>query len=361
MSIARIWCLCTLLLWVAPAPSQQPPAPRTPHDRLRTGLPPSYYHSLAREIDRSIPLSDEQLQALALLADQHQRSNIALRRTMRQLRQALAELRAAEPAGDAAQLTSLRRQIATLRGQVRAASDEGDPFSNFFGDIDLILTPEQKPALAGFQATFLEDRLLGSRVRSLLDALPQTLTLQQDQQALYDRLRAQLRESATAPRFAAADPADVEDAIFRAEDSGDFDVSDRFRANAVAIGPNPRKALEDVLGGLEPALDAEQKRKLVQFRQDLLDPIHARQLGVRTLLRTARQLTLSTDQEEKLRTLEAEQSRKARAMSNNAESLAALSLQTQEKITAILTAEQRQQFAALLAHARPAKEGEPGD
>lgn len=348
--------ILTVVAWaiLTPATAAAQAAPgKSPRERLRTGLPMSYYHSLAREVDRAVRLTDEQAEAVSLLADQHQRDNMTLRRTYRNLREALAESRTLDASAPAAQREQLNQRIEQLRVQLRQQAAEGDPYTMFFEDVDSILTQEQRPLLAAMQTRLLEDRLVGSRIRQMLDDLPQALDLDEQQQLLLHRLREQMRSTLKTPRFAAADPAEYENELLAAEERGEFDVSDAMRAAATNAGPNPRASLEQFFGALEPALREDQKYKLFELRQSVLDPIHARQVSVRTLLRTARWLDLTDAQEEQLRQIEAEQSRKARALRTEADATLELSRETEARIRLILTEEQKTAFTELLEHARP--------
>ncbi len=268
------------------------------------------------------------------------------------LRALMEEMRKAREAGDDARVQELRQQMRDMRG------GPGAGMQPFFDEVKGILRQDQLAKFEEIRTRMMER--MGppggpQAMRQLMSDLRDELKLDQGQQQKFDELAQALRNPSAGQ---AQEMQDLREQMRAAREAGDQAKMDELRRQMEANRPNQSAALEKFFNELAPILNDSQKPTLEKFRE------RAREMDqgggnddLRTILRAASRLNLDETQRQQIRDIQREAQEAGRDIAvRDTEARKALAEKTKEKIKAILTPEQAQEFEKNLS----AGAGRPG-
>jgi Spy/CpxP family protein refolding chaperone len=188
-----------------------------------------------------------------------------------------------------------------------------------------------------------------------LEQLREELNLDEQQTAQFEQLMAEMREQMRAGRENNEQIRELVQQLREAREAGDEAKAEQLRAQLAELGGG-RRGMDTFYDKLNEILRPDQQQALARFRER--GPGGDQQGGdVRTMVRAARNLELTAEQREALRSIEEEiqqatrEAREAgrgdREQARQAE--AQLAEEIKKKIMAMLTPEQQQEFEQQLS------------
>ena len=247
---------------------------------------------LERVVDRlaeQLELTPEQVELAREIAREHAAAAVAAGPN-EEVRELMRAMREARQAGNTEEVNRLREQM--------AAAGPGPRLDGFFDDLGQILSDTQRERLAEVRARGMGQGV-GPRMNfeRVANEWPQALELRPEQREKFDALVAEYQEKAAAerPRMGPAGPRDGEP---------------RGPRDGEARGPRQPggqfQLMQDFVGELRPLLDDAQQQRLQRLVAAYQGPGMAGQPGgvdAQGLLRIVRQLDLTPEQREEIRTI----------------------------------------------------------
>jgi len=247
---------------------------------------------LQRVVDRlaeQLELTPEQVELAHEIAREHAAAAVAAGPN-EETRELMRAMREARQAGNTEEVNRLREQM--------AAAGPGPRLDGFFDDLSQILSDTQRERLAEVRARGMRQGV-GPRMNfeRVANEWPQALELRPDQREKFDALVAEYQEKAAAerPRMGPAGPRDGEA---------------RQPRDGEARGPRQPggqlQLMQDFVGELRPMLDEAQQQRLQRLIAAYQGPGMFGQRGAvdaQGLLRIVRQLDLTPEQREEIRTI----------------------------------------------------------
>jgi Spy/CpxP family protein refolding chaperone len=355
MRVTWLTGLAVLALAV-PAVAQQGGRPERPEPPERPGLRQGHpglggvpLRMLAHRLARELELTDaqrEQYDQIVAKYEAQTREQHGQRDDMRELAE---QYREARRSGDQQRAEEIRARMQEMGG------GRGQVFGEFLTEVEKILDKEQLPKLNAFRER-LEERGDAARraaeLRDLVERLPDELQLNEQQRATFDALVAEQRKLAhqQIQDWQQARPALAEE-LREAREAGDEGRVAELLAQLEAERPAPPDP-EDLLDQLEPSLTAEQKAKLAKLRAELVE-FSGRPVGdVETILRAAKRLDLSDQQEEQLKAIIRDARAAERDAPRDPQARAERAKLVKKQVLAVLNADQAAEFERLLARER---------
>jgi hypothetical protein len=303
-------------------------------------------HRLARELDLT-DAQREQYDQIVAKYEAQTREQHGQRDEMRELAE---QYREARRSGDQQRADEIRAKMRELGG------GRGQMFNEFLGEVEKILDEEQIPKLNAFRERLQERGDAARRaaeLRDLVERLPDELQLNEQQRTTFDALVAEQRKLARQQiqDWQQSRPALAEE-LRQAREAGDEQRVAELLAQLEAERPAPPDP-EDLLDQLEPSLTTEQKAKLTKLRAELAE-FSGRPVGdVETILRAAKRLDLSDQQEEQLKAIIRDARVAERDAPRDPQARAERAKLVKKQVLALLNADQAAEFERMLARERP--------
>jgi hypothetical protein len=353
--MSKAW-LIGLSILVLALPAQAQRGPRGQRGEVGRGRGPMRVpmEGMIRNLGSELNLSEEQQTQYDAIADRYLAQWQSGEETRDQMREIGRQLREAREAGDTERAEQLRGQMQEL------AANRGQQMQNFFAEVEPILNQDQ---LARFnQIRERMQRRQGGdlqrrQMRDLLRRLPQELELTEEQRAAYDQMVAEQREQMGQLREQWRELQPLMRELRAARAEGNEQRVAEIEAELAEKRPEP-PGPNQLLDKLMPILTEAQQAKLTALRQQYgpgrgpagpegppMDP--------QTMLRAAKRLDLSPEQQEQLRKINREAQELERRARREPETRAAASDQIHKKIVAILNPDQVEQFNKMVAGERP--------
>ena len=334
------WAVAFLVVALTAAQAQdQPGGPGREPPRAREKLhgrdgPAPMFGRLARRLTEELDLSERQQAELGQIVTD-------FRARVREM---------PGPSAEARELMARWRETRARGG------GRGNTLREFFEEVETILEPPQREKLADFQRRMGQFMREGSarrgEMRRVLEALPETLGLDEGQRARFEELRAQLREQGGG-RWQGIGP--LMEELRQAEANGDEQRAQETREELDRLRSAGSAALDTFFDELANVLRKDQKAKLAEVRAQITSRQPPGDVSdVRRLLQAARRLDLDEGQEASLREITQAAGRAVRELDRrDAEGHATLASDVKRQVTDILRPEQVQEFERLLQGARP--------
>jgi Spy/CpxP family protein refolding chaperone len=256
------------------------------------------------------------------------------------MQELMRQIREARQSGDEARVEELRKQVQDLR-------ESGRPLLNqFFAEVEAILTPEQVGKLNEFREQMERGRGgPGGGLEQLIQRLTEELKLTGEQRAKFDGLAAKQRAQQQELR-------PLMQELRKARQEGNSARVAELEKQIKEKGGDG--GVDAFLAKIEPILTEEQKAKLPELWVRYAEP--GRPDDAVAMLRAARRLELSEQQQAKLREITREAMRASRA-DMTPEKRAELAKSTKNQIVALLDAKQAADFEQALQRRGPRPEG----
>lgn len=286
----RCWLmLLASVVWVTSAIGQvRPDEPDRPRRGPGEGRGPRMGRMLDRVADE-LQLDDAQRKEFDAIMAAH-------RAQMEEMAPRWREMREATRSGDRERADELRAQMGNEHGP-------RDFFRQAFDELEPILNDEQYERFLEMREGMERRRERREEFRRMAEELPDKLDMDEAQRKQFrqlldsrrDRMRQQMTEMR--PLF---------DQMREAEESGDQDRLQELRAQFEELRPDPETRRTEFLSQVSGLLREDQRRFLDDYYAELGLTSGAELLGpsdVRTVLRAARRIDLSSEQKAKLRTI----------------------------------------------------------
>ena len=349
--------LTALLLALAAQAQTQPAGPPEPGARPAPPGRAMALNMVANRLASELQLTEEQRTKYdALLAKYEALVNEPAPESEREQMRALGEqLREARRNGDEKRAEELRAQMQALR------AGRAEATTAFLDEVATLLTPEQQETLKRFRAQLRQRQETTRRagdLRDLVRTLPEELGLNAEQKARFDELMTEQRQLVR-ERFQqtrAARPK-LQEQLRQAREAGDQARVTELEAQLAPQHPEAA-GFQELLDKLQLVLTPEQKAKLETLRANLAARAHPGPEDVQTLLRAARALELSDEQQTQLRKI-AQDARQAERSATDDAARTELAKRVKIRIIELLNAKQVPEFERLLAEEPPGRPGRP--
>lgn len=258
----------------------------------------------------------------------------------------LEEMRAARDAGDEERMVELRQRMRSRFREVGGAMD------GLASEIEPILRDDQLQRLEELRDRMQQRREWGmgrDGASRHFARLREQLNLDEQQREEFDRLAGDFEDRRLQNRERIRAMREVMRELRDARQAGDQDRAAELQAQIAEMRPDPSGAYVEFYDQLEPVLDEEQRAILAEFREPGAPTgrMAQRPLNLREVLRAARRIEMSDEQQRQVREIEEEAVRASRGMSR--EQRADLVESTRAEIAKLLDDSQRAEFDRLLS------------
>ncbi len=306
-----------------------------------------------RRLTNNIQLDDEQQHALLETYNKLSKSAGVESEPDSVLQDQIAQ---AKQAGDMTEVRRLKRQMRST--QSSHVVDE------FLGAAEGLMREDQLEEYDAFRERVIFTRSMNDSPVQRIDSLRDRLDLDEEQAAVFDKLRSELDENLQSSNTSEEDQAKLIESIEDALDRGDMEQVDEFREAAAKLRGGPDEAMTKFTNELTGILREDQLATLDRFMRAGQSGHGAGANGgvnpdrVRDVIAAARRVGLDRDQRTQLRDIEREArgglAELRRARSRDESQLAG---QVRDQVLQILNAEQQAQFNGILSGDKDAARG----
>ncbi len=297
---------------------------------------------VASQLTQELSLTDEQQEQLDdLVTGFLEDHKDAQRPNPEQMREVMEQIREARQAGDDAKVEELRKQLGPVGNQAIA---------EFLGEVEPILTPEQKSKLDDIRDRLLRPARGPTDPLERITELRDELNLEPKQAKKFDSYYDKLSKDIQSSKMETSDMLGLVDELRKAAEEGDQDKVNQIREKLRASQDTGQAAVDEFFISLGNELDPEQLKIMDRCRDQLQrggpggdDP--------RRLFQYAMRCDLSAEQKKELADMQREFAPQIREARRDQKALTELSEQIETGIKEILTPDQLTQFEELKAKA----------
>jgi hypothetical protein len=240
-----------------------------------------------------------------------------------------------------------QERVAALRAEMDPSRGPGSVFTDLLDEVAPLLREDQLDRLYEMQDRMEGQRRQGEMYHRLMTDLPRDLNLDETQRERWDELmasgREQQRQRWQEMRARWEEAAALEDA---GDQEGAQELREQLRQE---MRPDPTEMLSAFFEQLEKVLRDDQKAVLEDFRQEFgigrEGDVRGGRADVRTIIRAARRVRLSSEQRDELRMIERDAMQARREIRRrDAEGQALLAAKVKKQVVELLDPEQTREF-----------------
>lgn len=365
--LAYIFTIVAIGLAVTSADAQQrggrgsrgrgPGGPDGPPDG-RGGLRRVNPFTLMQMLPERIDMSDEQVQQLADILNKYEPQWQEQQQRREEVRALARAYREARESGDDAAADEIREQLRGVRQQA------GGMMRSMLEEVEGILDEGQQAEFERLRS--IVRRMMprgmgrGRALQQMIEQAPEYLELDEQQMAVYEKALADFRDARQAMRERWRELAGVREQLRDARAAGDDELAEQLMEQlrgARMERPQPTM----VIDALKEVLRPDQLAKLEQWQERFMQRRggeRGRALDLRRVVQVAKQLDLTSEQNEQLKQIirETQAVRDQERLSR--EDREQLAQTVKDQVAAILNPEQAAQFEELLNGDRRGPRGE---
>ena len=348
----------TVLILALPATAQTAPGSNPPARRGRQPGPDGQagvaLGPMAQRLAEQLNLTPAQRELFDALVAKYQAQAEQSRGDRAELRELARQFRAARQSGDDARANELRSQMEERRAGRTQILDA------FVQELRPVLDEAQTKTLDQVQQRMRQGAAAGqqvAQVRNLVQRLPEELQLTEEQRAQFDTLVAEQRKQLQSQRATSDERRPLMKELQDARTAGDEERAAQLQAQLDQSRPTAPD-FKDFFAKLEPILTAEQKAKLETLRSKNAAP--GGPVDVRAVLRAAKQLDLTEQQQERLKAIVREAQTAESKGPADVQTRGELAQRAKTQIVEMLDAKQVAEFERLLQRSeRPDRRAQP--